>query len=45
MLDLGECNMMKELDKELAGDACLVIGEFFDGKEDGRGGSDEGERA
>ena len=42
MLDLGEGNMVKELDKELTGDVRLVTGESFDGAEDDRGGNDEG---
>ena len=34
--------MMKELNKELAGDVCLVAREVFDSNEDGRGGNDKG---
>ena len=42
MLDLHQCNVMEELNKELASDVHLVTGESFDGDEDGRGGNDEG---
>ena len=42
MPDLGEGNVVKELDEELAGKVCLVTGESFNGDEDGRGGNDEG---
>ena len=37
MLELGEGNVMEELDEELAGDVLLIGGEFFDGNEDGWG--------
>ena len=42
MLDLGEGNMVKELDKKLARKVSLVTGESFDCNEDGRGGNDKG---
>ena len=42
MLDLGEGNVVKELDEELTGEVSLVAGESFDGDENGRGGNDEG---
>ena len=42
MLDLGKGNVVKELDKELAGKVGLITGESFDSEEDGRGGNDEG---
>ena len=42
MLDLCQCDVMEELNKELAGDVRLVTEESFDGNEDGRGGNDEG---
>ena len=42
MLDLGEGNVVKELDKELPRKVGLVTGESFDSDEDGRGGNDEG---
>ena len=42
MLDLCECNVMEELDKELAGDISLIAGESFNSDEDGRGGNDKG---
>ena len=42
MLDLGEGNVVEKLDKKLAGDVNLVIGESFNGDEEGRGGNDEG---
>ena len=42
MLDLHECNVMEELNKELASDVHLVTGKSFDGNEDGRGGNDKG---
>ena len=42
MLDLGEGNVMEELDEKLAQEVSLVAGESFDGDEDGRGGNDEG---
>ena len=42
MLDLGEGNVVKELDEELAGDVSLVTGESFNGNEDGRGGNNKG---
>ena len=42
VLDLGEGNMMKELDKELTREVGLVAGEFFNGDENGRGGDDKG---
>ena len=41
MLDLCECDVVEELDKELAGDVSLVTGESFNGNEDGRGGNDK----
>ena len=41
MLELCKCNVMKELDKELAGDIGLVARESFNSDEDGRGGNDE----
>ena len=42
MLDLGEGNVVKELDKKLPGEVGLVAGESFDSDENGRGGNDEG---
>ena len=42
MLDLGEGNMVKELDEELIREVGLVAGKSFDGDENGRGGNDEG---
>ena len=42
MLDLGEGNMVKELDEELTRVVGLVAGESFDGDENGRGGNDKG---
>ena len=33
---------MEKLDKELAGNVGLVVGESFNGAEDGRGGNNEG---
>ena len=42
MLDLCKCDVVKELDKELAGDVCLVTGESFDCNEDGGSGNDKG---
>ena len=39
---MGECNVMEELNQELAGDVCLITGKTFDGDEDGRGGNDKG---
>ena len=42
MVDLCECDVMEELNKELANDICLEAGESFDGNENGRGGNDEG---
>ena len=39
MLDLGESNVVEELDKGLAGNILLVTGESFNSNEDG-GGSD-----
>ena len=42
MLDLGEGNMVKELDEKLASKVGLVTGESFNSNEDGRGGNDEG---
>ena len=42
MLDLHECNMMEELNKELASDVHLVAGESFNSDENGRGGNDGG---
>ena len=41
MLDLCECDVVEELDKELTGNVSLVTGESFDCDEDGRGGNDE----
>ena len=42
MLDLCECDVMEKLDKELAGDVCLVAGESFNGNEDGGSGDNKG---
>ena len=42
MLDLGEGNVVEKLDKELAGDVSLVVGEPFNSDEDGRGGNNKG---
>ena len=42
MLDLGEGDMMKEVDEELTREVSLVTGECFNSDEDGRGGNDEG---
>ena len=42
MLDLGECNVMEELNQELAGNIHLITGETFDSDEDGRDGNDKG---
>ena len=42
MLDLHKCDVMEELNKELAGDISLVAGESFNSNEDGRGGNDKG---
>ena len=42
MLDLGEGDEVKELDKELAGDVGLVFRESFNSDEDGGRGDDEG---
>ena len=42
MLDLCECDVMEELNKELAGDIGLVAGKSFNSDEDGRSGNDEG---
>ena len=42
MLDLGEGDVMEELDEELAREVSLVTGESFNGDEDGRGGNDKG---
>ena len=42
MLDPCKCDVMKELNKELAGDVCLVAGESFNGNEDGWSSNDEG---
>ena len=42
MLDLCKCDVVEKLDKELAGNICLVAGESFNGNENGRGGNDEG---
>ena len=41
MLDLGECDVVEELDKKLTGDIGLVTGKSFDHDKDGRGGNDE----
>ena len=42
MLDLGEGDVMEELDQELTREVSLVVGKSFNGDEDGRGGNDEG---
>ena len=42
MLDLGEGNVVKELDEELTCEVSFVTGESFDGDENGWGGNDEG---
>ena len=42
VLDLCECNVMEELNRELAGDVSLIAGESFDSYVDGRGGNDKG---
>ena len=42
MLDLGKGNVVEKLDKELAGDVGLVVGESFNGAEDRRGGNNKG---
>ena len=42
VLDLCECNVMEELNKELAGDVGLIAGESFNSDEDGRGGNNVG---
>ena len=42
MLDLGEGDVMKELDVKLACKVGLVTGKSFDGDENGRGGNDKG---
>ena len=42
MLDLCKCDVMEELNKELAGDVSLIAGESFNSDEDGRGGNDKG---
>ena len=42
MLDLGEGNVVKELDEELTREVGLVAGESFNSDENGRGGNDEG---
>ena len=41
MLDLCKCDVMEELNKELASDVCLVAGESFNSDEDGRSGNDK----
>ena len=41
VLHLCECDVMEKLDKELAGDICLVTGESFDCDEDRGGGNDK----
>ena len=45
MLELGEGNVVEELDQELTRDILLVQRESFDGNEDGRGSNDEGEES
>ena len=42
MLDLCKCNVMEELNEELAGDVHLVAWEIFNGDDNGRGGNDKG---
>ena len=42
MLDLCECDVMEELDKELAGHVSLVTRKSFNSNEDGRGSNDKG---
>ena len=41
MLDLCKCNVVEKLNKELAGDICLVAGQSFDCNENGGGGNDK----
>ena len=41
MLELCECDVVEELNKELAGNVGLVARESFDSDEDGRGGNDK----
>ena len=41
MLDLGEGDVMEELDEKLAGEVGLVARESFGGNKDGRGGNNE----
>ena len=42
MLDLGKSDEVQEVDEKLAGEVGLIVGESFDGNEDGRGGDDDG---
>ena len=44
VLELGECDVMEELDKELAGDILLIGRESFDGNENGRGRDNKDEK-
>ena len=41
MLELGEGDVVEELDQELARDILLIGRESFDGNEDGGGSNDE----
>ena len=41
MLELGEGDVMEELDEELTGDITLIGGESFNSNEDGRGSDNE----
>ena len=41
MLELGEGDVVEELDQELTRDVLLIGRKSFDGNEDGRGGDDE----
>ena len=45
MLELGEGDVMEELDQELARDVLLIQRESFDGDEDGGSGDDEDEKS
>ena len=45
MLELGESNVMEELDQELTRDVLLIGGEPFNCNEDGGGGDDEDEKS
>ena len=42
MLDLGESDKVQELDEKLVHEVSLIVGESFDGDENGRGSNDKG---